>query len=174
MQSTNCDKRLGVYPDFPKPGIIFQDFWPIFQDATAKKTLGDLLYDFYKDKKIDVVAGYELRGIPPAMLLAERFNIGFVPLRKPGKLPGETLSETYGKEYGKDTLYLQKGALEPGQRVLLVDDLIATGGTAVAGVKLVKQAGAEPVGFFSVLEVKGQGGRAKVEETGVPTFNLVE
>lgn len=163
-------KLVAIYPDFPKPGIRFKDFWPIFQDAGAKKLLGDLLYEYYKTKNIEVVAGYESRGFPPGNLLADRLGVGFVPLRKPGKLPGPIFTVDYGLEYGKDSLSISQTALRPGQRVLLIDDLIATGGTAEAGIKLVRQVGAIPVEFASILDVE-IGGRSKLS---IPSFNLIE
>jgi len=163
-------KLVETYPNFPKDGITFKDFWPIFQDASAKKLLGDLLYEYYKTKNIEVVAGYESRGFPPGELLADRLGVGFVPLRKPGKLAGPIFTVNYGLEYGKDSLSISQKAFRPNQRVLLIDDLIATGGTAEAGVKLVKQAGGIPVEFVSILDIE-IGGRNKLT---IPSFNLIE
>jgi len=147
-----------TYPNHPKAGINFKDFFPILEDPSTKRILGDLLFEYYKSKGIEVVAGYESRGFPLAEALSDRLNVGFVPLRKPGKLPGPTYFAEYQKEYGPDTLHISQAVAISGKRVLLIDDLIATGGTAIAGVSLIMQTGGNPVGFASILEVPGGAG----------------
>ena len=167
--------KVGTHPGFPIPEVTFKDFFPIFQDRDTKKLLGDLLYAYCKDLDAQVVVGYDARGFPLAELLADRLNIGWVPLRKPGKLPGEVYTKKYGNEYKpNECLNLAQSAIKTGERVILIDDLIATGGTACAGIDLVRQAGGIPMLFVSVLDVPDLPGRIKVQEMGVPSFNLID
>lgn len=163
--------KIGIYPDFPKPGIIFEDFCPILSDPEAFRLCIDLLYEHYKTKRIEAVIGLESRGFILGAALAYKLGVGFIAVRKPGKLPGPTYSVSYEKEYGVDTLAIQQSALAPNQRILIIDDLIATGGTAKAAAELVSLAGGITVEFASILEVKGLGGRQKL---GLPTFNLID
>jgi len=162
---------IKVYEDFPKPGILFEDFFPILSNNDAFRQCVDLLYARYKDKNIEMIAGLESRGFILGAALAYKLGIGFTPIRKPGKLPGANYSVTYNKEYGTDTLVISRSALQPNQKVLIVDDLIATGGSAKAAVELVKLAGGDPVEFLSLLEVKSLKGRASL---GLPSFNLID
>lgn len=163
------------YPDFPKPGIVFADCLPIFNNSKAFSICIDILHKYFKsklrNKKIDVIVGLESRGFIIGPVLAYRLGINFVPLRKPGKLPGEAYSVSYNKEYGTDSLEVSKSALKPNQKVLIVDDLIATGGSAKAAIKLVKLVGANPVGFASLLEVKDL---AEQSDLKIDRFNLID
>lgn len=163
--------RIRTYENFPKPGILFEDFFPILSDKEAFQQCVDLLYEWYKDKNIEVIVGLESRGFILGSALAYKLGVGFVPVRKPGKLPGLNHSVSYKKEYGVDTLVIAQSALELNQRVLIVDDLIATGGSAKAAIELVQLAGGTPIEFFSLLEVKGLEGRMTL---GIPSFNLID
>jgi len=131
--------KIRTIPNFPKPGIQFRDITTLLKDPEGMKKVIEILYNRYKNKNIDVVAGIESRGFIIAAILAEKLNISFVPIRKKGKLPAETISETYDLEYGTDTIEIHKDAIQPRQKVLLIDDLIATGGTALASCKLIEK-----------------------------------
>lgn len=147
-------------PDWPKPGILFYDLTTLLQDKGGFRTLIDSLCRHYDGKKIDVVAGIEARGFIFAPALAYRLGSGFVPIRKPKKLPWKTASVTYALEYGTDTLEIHQDAVQPGQRVLVCDDLLATGGTAVALCALVERLGGQVVGCSFLAELAFLGGRA--------------
>ena len=158
-------------PDFPKPGILFYDVTTLLKDRRGFATLIDALAHQYLDQEIDVVVGIEARGFIFGPALAYRLGAGFVPLRKKGKLPAKTLSVTYALEYGTDSLYLHEDALAAGQRVVIVDDLLATGGTAAAAARLVRNAGAEVVGAGFVIELLALRGRRQLPDTQV--FSLI-
>src|ERR1700742_3121965 len=140
----NCEplkKLIRTVPDFPKPGILFYDITTLLKDKTGFAQLIDAFAAHYIGKDIDLVLGIEARGFIFGPALAYRLNAGFVPIRKPKKLPAATARVTYDLEYGQDTLEVHKDAIQPGQSVIIVDDLLATGGTAVATVQLVQQLG---------------------------------
>jgi adenine phosphoribosyltransferase len=160
-------------PDFPKPGILFLDITTATKDAKAFQTSVDFLTDRFKDEKLDYVAGVESRGFIYGASLAAASGIGFVPIRKPHKLPAETISETYDLEYGTDTIEMHKDALKKGDRVVIVDDLLATGGTAVAACNLVKKAEAEPVATAFIIELDPLKGREKIENQGVKVISML-
>lgn len=149
-------------PDFPKKGIIFRDITTAIKDAPTLKIMIDELYEKFKDKKIDYVAGIESRGFIFGMPLAYKLNCGFIPIRKPKKLPAEVISQEYELEYGTDKIEIHKDALKKGDKVLIVDDLLATGGTAQAAVKLVSSI-ADVVGCAFVIELLELLGREKLE-----------
>lgn len=148
--------------DFPKKGILFKDITTALRDKDGYKAIIDFMKDKFADKKIDYIAGMESRGFIFGATLAYELGCGFVPLRKPGKLPAEVISESYDLEYGKNTLEIHKDAIETGKRVLIVDDLLATGGTALAACNLVKKIGAEVVGMSFVIELAALNGREKL------------
>lgn len=148
-------------PDFPKKGILFRDITTALKDANTLKMTVDELYEIYKDEKVDYIAGLESRGFIYGMPLAYKLNCGFIPIRKPNKLPAETISVEYQLEYGTDKIEIHKDALKKGDRVLIVDDLLATGGTAEAAYKLIKQV-ADPVGIAFVIELTDLEGRKKL------------
>jgi adenine phosphoribosyltransferase len=148
--------------DFPKKGILFRDITTALKDKIALKQMVDYLVDKFKGEKIDYIVGLESRGFIFGMPLAYIFNAGFVPIRKPNKLPAETLSESYELEYGTDTFEIHADALKKGDRVLIVDDLLATGGTASAACNLVKRTGAEIVGAAFIIELDDLKGRDKL------------
>lgn len=147
--------------DFPKKGILFRDITTALKDAETLKIMVDELYEIFKDEKIDYIAGIESRGFIFGMPLAYKLNCGFIPVRKPKKLPCETISQEYSLEYGTDKIEIHKDALKKGDKVLIVDDLLATGGTAQAAVKLINQA-AETVGIAFVIELEDLKGREKL------------
>ncbi len=148
-------------PDFPKKGILFRDITTALKDKQTLKLTVDEMYEAFKEDKIDYIAGIESRGFIYGMPLAYKLNCGFIPIRKPHKLPAEVISQEYELEYGKDTIEVHKDALKKGDRVLIVDDLLATGGTAAAAVQLISKI-AEPVGIAFVIELKELEGRKKL------------
>ena len=157
-------------PDFPKPGIIFKDITPLLKNPQALKKTVNLLCKSAEGHKITSVAGIESRGFIFGAAVAVELDVGFVPIRKPGKLPAETLSESYLLEYGTDTIEMHKDALESGEQVLLIDDLLATGGTIQAAAKLVERAGAEISKIAFVIELGFLKGREKISEYDVSSL----
>lgn len=149
-------------PDFPKPGILFYDITTLLKDKLGFAKLIDSMSEYYLDKNVDLVMGIEARGFIFGPALAYRLNAGFAPIRKPKKLPAKTIRQTYDLEYGSDTLEVHEDAIVPGQRVVIVDDLLATGGTARASVELAKKLGAEIVGLAFVVELDALKGRDKL------------
>jgi len=176
MSSTpiNCEplkELIRAVPDFPKPGILFYDITTLLKDKTGFAQLIDAFAQYYIDKKVDLVLGIEARGFIFGPALAYRLNAGFVPVRKPGKLPAETVTIKYDLEYGSDSLQIHKDAIIPGQRVIIVDDLLATGGTMLATCELVKQLGGEIVGVAVAIELDFLKGSAKFP--GMDVFSLM-
>lgn len=155
-------KRIRNIPDFPKKGIVFRDITTLLKDKDAFRRVIDVLYDRYKDEQIDVVVGTEARGFLLAAPLAYRLGVGVVPVRKPGKLPAETLRVEYQLEYGTDALEIHKDAISSGQRILVVDDLLATGGTIAATCEMVDKLGGEIVGVAFLIELDFLGGRDRL------------
>lgn len=160
-------------PDFPKPGILFLDITTATKDAKAMNLMIEFLYDKFKDERIDYVAGIESRGFIFGAPLACKLNAGFVPIRKPNKLPADTIKESYSLEYGTDTIEMHADAVKTGDRVLVIDDLLATGGTAVAACNLVRKAGAEVVASAFVIELNPLKGREKIESNGVKVVSML-
>lgn len=156
-------KMIRDVPDFPKKGIMFRDITTAVKDAQTMHKIVDLMAKEYENEKIDYVAGIESRGFIFGMPIAYKLGCGFIPIRKPGKLPAQTISQEYTLEYGTDKIEMHKDALKKGDRVLIVDDLLATGGTAAAAVKLV-QSVAEVVGVAFVIELEDLEGRKKLPE----------
>ncbi len=172
--TTDCEPLKALVrtiPDFPKPGILFYDITTLLKDPKGFASLIDALAQYYIDKEIDLVLGIEARGFIFGPALAYRLNAGFVPVRKPKKLPGPTARVTYDLEYGSDTLEIHLDAIEPGQRVVLVDDLLATGGTMEATIKLVQQLGGEIAGLGFAIELDFLKGRDRFKEYDV--FSLL-
>jgi adenine phosphoribosyltransferase len=157
-------------PDFPKPGIIFRDITPLLQSAPALGATLDALEARAAARQPDVIVGIESRGFLFGVPLAARLGLGFVPIRKPGKLPAETHRETYTLEYGEDAVEIHADALEQGQRVLIVDDLLATGGTAAASTRLVERMGASVVGLLFLIELGFLEGRQRLPDRPVDTL----
>ena len=173
-KSHNCDdlkKLIREVPDFPKPGILFYDITTLLKDKTGFAKLIDALAAHYIERKIDLVLGIEARGFIFGPALAYRLNAGFVPVRKPRKLPAPVARVTYDLEYGTDMLEIHLDAIQRGQRVVLVDDLLATGGTMEATIKLVKQLGGEIAGLAFAIELDFLKGRDRFSEYDV--FSLL-
>ncbi len=158
-------------PDFPEPGVVFKDITPVLGDAEAFASLVDLLADPFRDTGVSKVAGIEARGFTLATPVADRLGAGFIPVRKPGKLPFDTVREDYVLEYGTAGLEIHTDAAREGEKVLLVDDVIATGGTAAAAIRLLRTVGADVVGFSVFIELGFLNGAAKLD--GVPLNALV-
>jgi adenine phosphoribosyltransferase len=164
-------KLIREVPDFPKKGILFYDITTLLKDKLGFATLIDALSEYYLPKNVDLVLGMEARGFIFGPALAYRLNAGFVPVRKPGKLPAETTRVEYELEYGSNVLEIHKDAIEKGQRVIILDDLLATGGTAEATAKLAKSQGAEIVGLGFVVELDFLNGKEKLKPYDV--FSLL-
>jgi len=168
----NIKERLRTVPNFPIEGILFWDITSLLKDKEAFKYVCDEFYERYKDKKIDVVVGIESRGFIFGSVLAYKLNVGFVPVRKPGKLPAKTVKEEYELEYGKDAIEIHEDAVKKGDNVLIIDDLIATGGTALATCKLVEKLGGKIEELAFVIELPELKGRDKLK--GYKIFIMVE
>ncbi len=166
--------RIRTIPHYPKDGIMFRDITTLLQDPFGFRKVVDELVQPYAGVRIDVVAGIEARGFILGGAVAHQLSVGFVPVRKKGKLPHDTFSQEYELEYGTDEVEIHQDAVRRGEHVLLVDDLIATGGTAEAAVKLIRQAGGEVVGCSFIVDLPDIGGRKKVEDLGVKVLTLCE
>jgi adenine phosphoribosyltransferase len=155
--------QIRTVPDFPKPGILFYDITTLLGDAEGFKTTIDALAGPYKGQGISLVVGIESRGFILAAAVADRLGAGFCPIRKPGKLPAKTIKEAFALEYGTDAIEIHEDAIEKGQRVLIVDDVLATGGTARAAVRLVRRLGAELHGLAFLIELVALNGRTLLD-----------
>ncbi|AMM12873.1 MAG: adenine phosphoribosyltransferase [Pseudomonadota bacterium] len=167
-------ERIRTVPDWPQPGVQFRDITPVLQDRRALRTLIDLLVQRYIDADIDTVAGLDARGFIIGPILAYELSLGFVPIRKKGKLPYKTLSQSYELEYGSATVEIHEDACKPGDRVVLVDDLIATGGTMMAGKILLERLGAEVVEGAAIIDLPALGGSKLLRDSGLPLFTVCE
>jgi adenine phosphoribosyltransferase len=165
-------KLIREIPDFPKPGILFYDITTLLKDRCGFRAVIDGLKHHYQDAHVDMVLGIEARGFIFAPALAYALNAGFVPVRKPKKLPGECITVNYDLEYGTDSLQMHRDAIVSGCRVLIVDDLLATGGTASAAARMVEEAGGSVVGLAFVVELTFLNGRAKLG--GQDVFSLLQ
>lgn len=172
MKKLNLKRYIRNIPNFPKPGILFRDITTLLSDKRALKTGINLLSRKFKHKKIDVVVAAEARGFILAGAVAQRLNAGFVPVRKKGKLPWKTYSATYNLEYGVDTVEIHQDAFKQGARVLILDDLLATGGTAKAIIDLVKQLQGKIIGVCFLIELTELNGRKKLK--GHPIYSLIK
>lgn len=156
--------NIRTIPDFPKPGIQFKDITTLLSNKKALQLTTFLLTEPYLEKEVDVVVGLESRGFLFGTNIAQNLNAGFVPVRKPGKLPADTISQEYELEYGTDTLEMHADAILPGSKVLIHDDLIATGGSAVAATKLVQELGGKVIGYSFIIELSFLKGRTLLEK----------
>jgi adenine phosphoribosyltransferase len=164
---------IRTVPDFPKPGVQFRDITTLLKHADGFRETIERLADAHRHAPVDKIAGIESRGFIVGAALASRMRTGFVPIRKAGKLPAENFGRDYALEYGRDRLEMHLDAIAAGERVLVVDDLIATGGTAEAALALCERAGARIVGGAFVIDLPDLGGRVRLEAAGVPTVALV-
>ena len=164
--------KIRKIENWPQKGILFHDITPVLQCAEYFRLLVDLLVYRYMGQKIDAVAGLDARGFIIGAALAYQLNVGFVPIRKKGKLPFDTVSQSYALEYGEATVEIHTDAVKKGARVLLVDDLVATGGTMLAGVELIRKLGGEVVEAAVILEFTDLTGGEKIRASGVPLFSL--
>jgi adenine phosphoribosyltransferase len=167
-------ERIRTVPDWPQPGVQFRDITPVLQDRRALRTLIDLLVQRYIDARIDTIAGLDARGFIIGPILAYELSLGFVPIRKKGKLPFRTLSQSYELEYGSATVEIHEDACKPGERVVLVDDLIATGGTMMAGKMLLERLGAVVVEGAAIIDLPELGGSTLLRESGLPLYTVCE
>jgi adenine phosphoribosyltransferase len=167
-------KSIRFIPDYPKPGIIFRDITTLLGYPRAFRRAVDELVQPYAGTKVDKIAGVEARGFILGGALAHQLSAGFVPIRKKGKLPHDIVRIAYSLEYGVDEMEMHRDAVQPGEKVILVDDLIATGGTAVGATQLLRQMGAEVVAACFVIDLPDLGGRRKLEALNVPVHTLVE
>jgi len=161
---------VAIVPDYPKPGIVFKDITPLMNDGEAYKYATNQIVEYAKDKKIDIIVGPEARGFIIGCPVAYSLGVGFAPVRKEGKLPRETIKVSYGLEYGEDVLTIHKDAIKPGQRVLITDDLLATGGTIEATIQLVEQLGGVVAGIAFIIELSYLEGRKKLDGYDVLTL----
>ncbi|HUH59397.1 MAG TPA: adenine phosphoribosyltransferase [Candidimonas sp.] len=159
-------------PDWPKPGVTFRDITPVLQDPRTFRVLIDLFVYRYMRQRLDLVAGVDARGFILGAVLAYELNLGFVPVRKKGKLPFNTVAETYSLEYANATVEMHTDAVRPGQRVLLIDDLVATGGTMVAAAKLLQRLGANVVEAAAIIDLPHLGGSQALKETGLDIYTV--
>ena len=164
-------KLIRNVPDFPKKGIVFRDITPLLADARGLEQAGKALAEPYRDKNVELVVGAESRGFVFGVLAARELNCGFVPVRKPGKLPAETIAQEYELEYGRDKLEMHADAIQPGRRVLMVDDLLATGGTMQACCAMVEKLGGEIIGVSFLIELAFLNGRSKL--SGYPLHTII-
>lgn len=171
LTARELSTRIRKVPDFPKPGIMFQDITTLLKDRQSFQSVNDILFARYKDLRIDKVVGIESRGFIVGASLALRLGAGFVPVRKKGKLPAETIREEYALEYGTDSIEIHKDAILKGERILLHDDLLATGGTISAAVKLVERLGGNIVGIAFLIELAFLHGRRNL--AGYDIFSVV-
>ncbi|MGM9928260.1 MAG: adenine phosphoribosyltransferase [Bacillus sp. (in: firmicutes)] len=163
-------KYITIVPDWPKPGIVFKDITTLMDNGEAYRYATDQIVEYAKERQIDLIVGPEARGFIIGCPVAYSLGVGFAPVRKEGKLPRETIKVNYGLEYGTDVLTIHKDAIKPGQRVLITDDLLATGGTIDATIKLVEELGGVVAGIAFLIELKELDGRSKLDGYDVLTL----
>lgn len=172
--SKSIKDKIRTIPDFPKKGIQFRDITTLLKDPQGLKDTIDVIADRYRDRHINVVVGIEARGFILGSAVAYALGVGFVPIRKKGKLPGETERVEYELEYGRDEVEIHRDALCKGDRVLLIDDLLATGGTSLAAARLVEKLGAAVEEIAFIVDLPDVGGRARMEKEGYKVFSICE
>jgi adenine phosphoribosyltransferase len=167
------DSRIRIIPDWPEPGVQFRDITPLLRDGEAFRALIDAFAERYEAARIDAIAGVDARGFIIGAALAYRLGCGFIPVRKAGKLPFATMRESYSLEYGEATVEVHTDAAEAGEHVLVVDDLMATGGTLLAAARLMQRLGARIVEAAVVIDLPALGGSARLQAAGIPGFALL-
>jgi len=167
-------QTIRTIPDWPEAGVMFRDITPVLQDPRSFRVLVDLFVYRHMRQQLDLVAGIDARGFILGAVLAYELNLGFVPVRKKGKLPYRTLEQDYVLEYGNATIEMHTDAVKPGQRVLLIDDLIATGGTMLAAAKLLQRLGADIVEAACIIDLPELGGSAALKATGLPVYAVCQ
>jgi len=172
LQKKAVADYIRTIPDFPHEGIMFRDVTTLFLDARGFRLAIDQLLAPFVGQRIDKVAGLEARGFILGGAVAHQLSVGFVPIRKKGKLPGKTIQQDYTLEYASATVEIHDDCLQPGEKVLLVDDLLATGGTAIAGISLIERLGGKIIGCDFIVDLPELGGRAKLEEMGMDVHVL--
>lgn len=173
MDTGYFDRRIRLISDWPEPGVLFRDITPLLRDGEAFRALIDAFAERYAEAHIDAVAGIDARGFIIGAALAYRLGCGFIPVRKAGKLPYETVCESYSLEYGESVVEVHTDAAEAGDHVLVIDDLIATGGTILAAARLMQRLGAKIVEAAAVIDLVGLGGSARLLAAGVPKYSLL-
>lgn len=166
-------EHVRIVPDFPKKGIMFLDITTALKDAKAMQMMTNFLYEKFKTEKVDYVAGIESRGFIFGATLAYKLGCGFITIRKPNKLPAKTIREDYTLEYGTNTIEIHEDAIKAGNRIVVIDDLLATGGTAIAACNLIKRVGAEVVATAFIIELNPLKGREKIEANGVKVISML-
>jgi len=165
---------IRTVPDWPQPGVMFRDITPLFQNKKALRVLIDTFVQRYIDSELDYIAGLDARGFIIGPILAYELSLGFIPIRKQGKLPFDTVSESYQLEYGSATVEIHADACKAGDRIVLVDDLIATGGTMMAGKILLEKLGARIIEAAAIIDLPDLGGSRRLREAGLPLFTVCE
>lgn len=168
----NFKDYVASVPNFPEEGVIFRDISPLMSDGEAYAAATDKIVEYAKSKGVEMIVGPEARGFIVGCPVAYKLGVGFAPARKKGKLPRETVSASYGLEYGESTLYMHKDAVKPGQKVLVTDDLLATGGTIAATIKMVEELGGIVVGTAFLIELNDLNGREKIKDYDI--FKLMD
>ncbi len=168
----HIQQTIRTIPDWPQAGVQFRDITPVLADPKAFRALINIFTFRYMKEHIDIVAGVDARGFIIGSVLAYELNVGFVPIRKKGKLPYKTISQEYSLEYGQSAVEIHTDAIQPGQRVLLIDDLVATGGTLLAAVKLLKKLDAHIVEAAAIIDLPELGGADRIKQEGVNLFNI--
>lgn len=160
----NLKDKISEYPNFPKKGILFRDFSPILKDPSSLSYIADEFAKYFHPSQVDIFAGIESRGFILACILASRYNKGMIMIRKKGKLPGRTIKQSYKIEYGQDTIEIQKDVVKEGQKIIICDDLLATGGTAKASAKLIEKIGGTISGFAFIIELTDLKGMSEINQ----------
>ena len=173
MDKNHIQSLIKNYPDFPKPGILFRDITPVFRDGRSLSFLGDYFYDKFKDEHINHIAGIEARGFILSTILGLKFNLGVIMVRKQGKLPGATITHKYDIEYGNAVMEIQSESIQKNENILIADDLLATGGTAISAAKLIEDLGGKIIGFAFLVELSSLGGRKLLQDKGYPVQSMV-
>lgn len=173
IPAADLARHIRTIADWPQPGVQFRDITPLLRDGAAFRALIDIFAERYGDERLDAIAGIDARGFILGAALAHHLGVGFVPIRKQGKLPFDTVAESYTLEYGQATVEVHTDAASPGERVLVIDDLVATGGTMIAAARLMERLGAHLVETAAVIDLPGLGGSRRIAEAQLPFFSVL-